>query len=270
MSTPAGHCAIEDAKTVQETTPAILGSLLAFCLVVVLVLLIFWPIRPAWSLPLAYLLPVPALGVVVCLLRVLRHGPGKLPWLPFLIGSAYMLGGMAFDVLATVVHSPDLSDEGNPIARTLLDSGQGLTVVYLYGAGMQTLDAVGACVLWAAFLRHRHTWLRTTWDSGPQSLPQFLKAATGGARLSWREYFLPLRLSELKRISVYHLFWVLPPALLGACVERWYLGFAWYRILPAGHHYAVLVGGALLGVVAVLVWLAVQYSDHQRVRLAGP
>jgi hypothetical protein len=265
MSTTAGHGAVEDAKTVRESTPAILGSLLGVGLVAVLVLLIFWPIQPAWSLPLAYFLPVPAVGVVVCLLRVLRHGPGKLPRLPFLIGSAYMVGGAAFDILATIVHTPDLSDEGNPIVRALLDAGQELWVVYVYGASLQTLDAVGACVLWAAFLRHRHTWLRTTWDAGPQSLPQFLKAATGGARLSWRQYCLPLTVSDLKRISVYHPFWVLPPVLLGSYVARWYLGFAWFGILPAGNHYAVLVGGGLLGLVAVLVWLAVQYYDHQRV-----
>jgi hypothetical protein len=269
MSTLPSNDAVEDAKVLRAAQPAVLGGLLCACSAAVLIVLICLPIQQRWRVLAAYLLPLPSAAALVCLLLLFRAGTGKLSWPFFLIGAAYLLGGIAFDILATVVHTPDLSDECNPIARALLDSDQGLAVVYAYGAIMQALLAVAGCTLWGAFLRHRDTWLRTTWASDPRSFLQFLKAALGGARMSWRQFFLPLTLSEVKLFSFYHVFWLFVPLMLGGTVERWYLGCSWFRLLPDVDHYWVLAGGLLLGLVAFLVWLAALYSGRKRVHAAG-
>jgi len=87
-------------------------------------------------------------------------------------------GGAVFDVFATVIHSPSLIQEFNPVARLLLDSGHSTGFVYAYGGFCQIAFATLVCLLWAGFLRHRQSIVNSVRES--TSLMQLLKA------LNWR------------------------------------------------------------------------------------
>jgi hypothetical protein len=77
--------------------------------------------------------PLAALVLTVPLaLSLAREGTATTPRVAAGLGIAFIVGGAVFDMTATVMHSPDLRFEGNPIARALLDSGHSLAFVYCY------------------------------------------------------------------------------------------------------------------------------------------
>ena len=75
----------------------------------------------------------------------------------FLAGLAFAAGGAALDVVATVLHTPDLSLEENPVARALLDGGHSLSFVYGYAFVCQALLVALLAVVWAASRRPPNT-----------------------------------------------------------------------------------------------------------------
>src|SRR5262245_51655387 len=82
----------------------------------------------------AYAVPALLLLVVLSAGRLAGLGWSPVPRLLVLAGVVFAAGGAAFDVVATVKHSPDLELEQNPIARALLDSGHSVEFVYRYAA----------------------------------------------------------------------------------------------------------------------------------------
>lgn len=151
---------------------------------------------------------------------------------------------------ATVHHSPDLGQESNPIARALLDAGHPLSLVYGFAIVCQGLYVALACALWWALLKHRTILLTSLREL--RSPWAFLKAATGGGDLTWRQWLLPMRLSELpdSRSAV----WVVAVMLLGSGAERWYLGLEWYGFFP-GWRVSVAGGSIVLALGLYLAWL---------------
>ncbi len=81
---------------------------------------------------------------------------------------------------------------------------------------------------------------------------RFLKAATGGAHLTWRQWIIPLKMSELPR--AYPLCWVMVVVLVAGQVDRWYLGLQWFNLVSSIRF--VVFGVALfVGLVAYFFWL---------------
>ncbi len=80
----------------------------------------------------------------------------------------------------------------------------------------------------------------------------FLKAATGGSGLTWRQWLLPMRLSELTDSS--YVVWIVAVVLFAGGVDRWYLGLEWYGLV-AGSHLLVGVCSILGGFCIYLAWL---------------
>jgi hypothetical protein len=178
-------------------------------------------------------------------------GSSRVPWPAFAAGTLFVAGGAAFDVFATLWHSPDLAQEENPIARVLLDSGHPVRQVYAYGAVYQVLIVALVCLLWLGLLRH---WAALV-DSvrGHRGLFDFLKAASGGAELSYRQWLLPLRAAEFP--WAFHLAWLLAATLLGGSAYRWHLGLEWFGVVPHGWRQVVLWTSVSVGCVAYLAWL---------------
>ena len=128
----------------------------------------------------------------------------------------FIVGGAAFDIAATLHHTPDLQQEANPIARALLDSGYSLPVVYGLAIVCQGLYISLICATWVALLKHRSFLVRSLGEA--QSPLAFLKAATGGAGLTWRQWFFPMRLSEFP--DTHYVMWVLAVTLFASGAER--------------------------------------------------
>ena len=204
------------------------------------------------------LLPIPAVLLFLLAIRFWQQGPDRYSPPLFIAGSLFIIGGLLFDLGATVHHSPDLAREGNPLARCLLDSGMPLEFVYYYAFAMQLNLALVLCTLWGAFLRHRWVWLKTSQQLAPHSFLDFLKATTGGGLLSWREYLLSPLPPDAKP-SVYHMgVFLLPPGLIAAGLHRWYVGLEWFGVVPyvspgLSGCIALLIG-FILSVVGLYVW----------------
>lgn len=199
-----------------------------------------------------YALPALLVMGLILAIQIARVGTATLSPAIFLPGLLFIIGGAVFDMTATILHTPDLSQEQNPIARTLLDGGHSTFFVYSYGFICQSLYLAFVAVLWLGLLRHR----RSIVDSirGSRTFLESVKAATGGRELSWRQWCLPLHLSELP--ESYHLLWLIVIIVVASSVDRWYLGLEWFGV----------VSGIRLwvGTVAVIVGLTVHFVSLWR------
>jgi hypothetical protein len=84
------------------------------------------------QIPLVYFIPVFLIGNIGLMVVLYCQVNENLPLTPFLVGAFSIIGGAAFDMIATVVKSPDLILEANPEARSLLDIGYSVEFVYVY------------------------------------------------------------------------------------------------------------------------------------------
>lgn len=206
----------------------------------------------AFQVPVALLLPIYLIYEVVLATYIYQTTNSPLPKIPFLIGSLFVAGGSAFDGVITIVKSPTLSLEANPIARSLLDSGFSANFVIIYGIFSQIVVVVFICILWAAFLKHKDTFLALIKSKKGQSGLEFIKAAMGGGHLSWRQFLLPFKISELP--TSYYIVWLVPVLLVGGWFYRWYLGFNWLglRWFPPVLVISIPMSIAFVG---YLIWL---------------
>ena len=211
---------------------------------------------------LAYLLPVPYAVFLFLTVRLFRIGTGRVPAGAMVAGAVFFVGGIALDLTATVIHSPDLVLEANPVVRALLGRGHAVGFVYGYGLTLQALVALVNCMLWATFLRHRHTWVRSS-RRNVRSFGQFLaKAVTGQTLRCWAQ--LTRRLTRTERLrAFYHVLWILLPMRFGTQVNRWYLGASWFRLVPVVPEPYVPVAGIVLFETAVVAWLWRQYVSRR-------
>jgi hypothetical protein len=238
--------------------------LMGFTTVGTLILIIYF-IRylDALRFALAYVLPLTFLGGIVLVVLLYLQGRDSLPKAALISGWLFSVGGVALDAGATIINTPTLAREANVIARALLDSGHSIGFVYGYGIASQAFYLILVCGLWATFLRHRHTLIDSAMSANPTSGLEFIKAATGGAHLSWRQYFLPLKLSELPKS--YHSVLLIAVTLTGSMMFNWYLGLSWMGVIPVSHPVALIIC-VMLSVTAYAVWLWFQYAQESVVQ----
>ena len=248
----------ETEEIERLSTPYARALLIAFTMISILILTIFFTrYFDCLRITLAYLLPEIFLGGIVLVAMIYRQGRNDMPKAAFIGGLIFSIGGVAFDAGATIVRTPTLAREANVIARVLLDTGHSVGFVYLYGGASQILYLILVCGMWATFLRHRRTLIASAMSTNPKSRLAFLKAATGGAHLSWRQYFLPLKLSELPKS--YHMVMFVAVTLTGCMMFNWYLGLSWLGAIGASHPAAIIIC-ILLSVVLYASWLCFQYA----------
>src|SRR5262245_56014805 len=112
-------------------------SVVALCIVIIVFEFNMWP--------LVYILPVLLVLSLIIAVQLARAGTAAAPALAVIAGVVWILGGVAFDIGATIIQTPDLRQETNPIARSLLDSGHPVSFVFGYGAVAQSLYALMLC-----------------------------------------------------------------------------------------------------------------------------
>ena len=214
-----------------------------------LIVLAFPAARSA-VIPTAYAVPVLLMAALILSIRILLVGSQPLSYGLLIAGISFVGGGVAFDIFATVIHSPNLEREANPVARLLLDSGHSTGFVYLYGGFCQIAFASLICLLWGGLLRHRKSIVDSVRKS--TSLLQLLKALTGGARLTWRQWICPLKLSDLPDFSYY--VWIMASMWVPGAAYRWYLGLEWFGFSPVDSIYVGIIA-MLTGIVAYVIWV---------------
>lgn len=210
----------------------------------------------------AYLLPVVCAVFVWMLVRIARQGEKLLSQPKFWIGCVLIAGAAVLDVGVTFYFSPDLSSEGNPVVRALLDSGHSVVWVMAHMV-LTTLAIVGAfCAFWGAFLSHQKYLLETIRDEQPANWTGFLKAATGGAHLTLRQWLFPCRLSEISKL--YHAIWMAGIVIVfGISIFRYYVSLEWLGVFKPALLPRLFV--LFTGMFATLVWyFASLYGQYQR------
>jgi hypothetical protein len=214
------------------------------------------------ELTLLYSIPaVTACALYLCIC-LFRSAGTEVPIGPAMVGVGLVVGGAGLDLVATFASDPALEYEGNLVARALLDSGHPLAFVYVYVLVGQVLLVALLCIFWATFLRHYGVVLRTAYRSQPRSRWEFLKAVLGGSRLSWRQFLVAYKPSELP--SAYHVAWFICfyyPALM---LARWYAGLEWFGVVPWVPFWVFGAVAALLPPVGLCGWILRCY-DKDRV-----
>lgn len=250
---------IADIQAIEKrTNPYAKQILISGTIGIVFILLVYFtPSLYAFQVPMAFLLPIYLVYGIGLATLIYQTVNTPLPIGPFLIGLLFVAGGAAFDGIATLVKSPTLTLEANPVARSLLDFGFSANLVIIYGIFSQIAFVAFVCILWAAFLKHKDTFLSLVKSKKEQSGLGFIKAAMGGAHLSWRQFFLPYSISEFP--TSYYLVWLLPVLFVGGSLYRWYLGFNWLGLLSLS---AVLVISVSIAIpfVGYIIWLWREYA----------
>jgi hypothetical protein len=206
-----------------------------------------------------YLLPFFGALLLVSVWRLGRAAVGAVKPFGFIVGGLFIVGAASIDLTVTVRRDPFLSLEGNPYIRVLLDvTHHSYGFVYALVAMTQALFVATFVAAWWAFLRHRRTITSQVTDAQAKTWPAFVKAATGGGHLSYRQWLFPLRPEEIP--DPYMSVW---PAALAACfgtsVLRYWAAAEWMRFVPTEPwmRYAVLtigVGGTLVAYYGWLAW----------------
>jgi hypothetical protein len=241
----------------QRTNPYAKQILVGGSILMVLILVVFYTLYlPALRVPMAFLVPIILMYGIVLAIRIYQALDTSLPMIPFLSGALFLAGGAAFDGIATLVKSPTLTREANPIARSLLDSSFPVSLVTLYGIISQLALVTFVCILWAAFLKHKDTFIALANSKNETSRSAFFKAAFGGAHLSWRQFLVPYKFSEFP--TSYYMLWLVPVGFVGGGLYRWYLGFNWlgFISLPLTLSISVSVG---IPFICYLIWL---WNNH--------
>jgi hypothetical protein len=217
-----------------------------------------WIPADSWRLHIYTAYSLPALGLISLILldRLVNQGRTRLPSGITACGGLFIVGGAILDMSITVAHSPDLELEGNPYVRILLDSQHPLPFVYLHALITQSLYITLFCGIWIGFLRHREIIVHTISAASPNSWIDFLKAATGGAHLSMRQWLFPIRPSETPLL--YHYVWLIAlPIVFGISLFRWYAAMEWIGIVePIGStRFFVVLHGVFSTLVLYLLAL---------------
>ena len=235
--------------------------LLVFFFVVVGLLLVVVLLDqfPPAVIPTIYALPIALALSLFLAVRLAYKGTSRVPAALATIGVVYIVGGGMFDMISTVIHTPRLHKEGNVIARALLDSGHSLQFVYAYAIVAQALLLILVSTLWVAFLRHREALITSV--ENERSLMPFLKAATGGAHLTWRQWIIPLKMSDMPR--AFPLMWVMVVGLVAGASDRWYLGLKWFSLVSFNRWASVAIALFVVLIVYFLwLWAASRRTEH--------
>jgi len=97
--------------------------------------------------PLAFLLCPVLIYSVVLAAALYRKGTNDLPFIPFVVGSVFVVGGVALDGVATLMMTPTLRYEANSVARALLDTGLPVSFVVMCGIVSEVLFTLLVCIL---------------------------------------------------------------------------------------------------------------------------
>lgn len=94
-----------------------------------------------------------AIIILYYLKLVYKIIPGKISFYAVLAGMVISVGGSILDMAVTVIYSPDLSEEGNPVIVALLNSQFSLKSIYISMLCYQILKVSISLYCWFNFLK---------------------------------------------------------------------------------------------------------------------
>ena len=217
---------------------------------------------PEHAVMTACIFPVLTIPVMLRVLRLGDRGGSSIPYKPALWGTGFIIFAAVMDLGCTLMMSPMLEEEGNLYLRRLLDAGCTINSVYAYMLVTQVLFVSMFVIVWISFLQHYPLLVNSIAASEPRSLIEFLKSATGGAHLTWRQWIIPFKPSEVPLL--YHCFWFAAVGVIfGISIFRYYAALEWLSVVPVSIEGRIMT--ASLGILGSL--LAYLYFLHQESRI---
>lgn len=206
-------------------------------------------IVPEWLIPVAVMAPI-VLGVAIVLMwRLLLAVSDPVPVPAAVIGIVFIVGGTAFDMLATVLHSPTLESEGNAIARAFLEAAYPLWFLYGFSILAQALDSALLSLAWVAFLRHRRALIASI--GHPKTLDELMNLAFGMQPRTFSSTGKPASWTQPR---AYHILWFAIVLLVALQGYRWYLGLEWFDVVE-GFRWLVVAIITLQASTVYFSWL---------------
>jgi hypothetical protein len=257
---------MSEAEAVESQARPYAKRLFLCALIVAAVALIVY-FQPYYARPLripfAFCLPLVGLYSIYLTVRIYRAGTGKVPIIPLVIGVLLILAGIGTDVIATVIKTPSLSREFNPIARDLLSFGYSVEFVYAYGAIGQSVMVSLACLMWATFLRHRKTITAIAWQLGAKTAIEFINATVYRkvtSKVLWMH-----SLSEYRRYDKwYHAVQPIFLATVVTSIARLYLGLEWLGLVPHARRNVLWVIACIVTLLMYYTWIWIEYSQGRK------
>lgn len=154
---------------------------------------------------------------------LLRTLPGRVPSIALCSGMALVIGSSIIDMAVTVMYSPDLSREGNPIVLMLFDLQAPLWFVYLFELMFNILFMTLVLVLWACFLKSYPKMLETI---PYKNFITTFRWIMGAGNISLLDWFL------CRKVDFYHMISLVTLMLVMGYFLRLYAALEWLSIIP--------------------------------------
>lgn len=224
-----------------------------------------------WLAPSMVIAILIEIAFIVFSIFLARTGSASFSRNAAIIGMIILTTSIWFDVLATILASPNLDREGNPFIMMAQESHVPIWGIYLLGFLAQLGITIISCALWLGFLRHHKIYLKVLWAMNPQNLFQFIWVAFGGNLKSTKSH--PKRETFSRS---YRAIWVIVLCLIQP-FSRWVFGLEWLGfpirgwLVPYIGMVAVFLGEIIMALVAFIVlgWLTYQYYSQKKFMLTN-
>ena len=156
-------------------------------------------------------------------IQALKKLPGKISFFPLISGLFVIIGGAIFDVVNTLIHSPDLALEANQIIQFLFERGLSLEQIYYVSFVYQLIHVAILSVLWANFLKAYPIIIQSIPSSA--NLWQTTVCIFAGPKASNFDFFIG-------KVDCFYFVSSVTPILTSLSLYRWYLGLEWLELVP--------------------------------------
>lgn len=167
-----------------------------------------------------------------------KKTPGKNSLSPVILGALLIAGGSFFDLAVTVLFSPDLSEEANPVVISLLYHDISLWIIYFFMLFYQVLEISIDLFLWACFLK--------TYPNILKSIPYVnffttIKCLLGCGKMTRLDFLLGRNIQYSYLVP----FWIFI-IIMGSFIH-WYAVMEWLKIIP------VILSTSILSVITLTI-----------------
>jgi len=223
-------------------------SFLAFALIT---LVLFFEPKGTIGLVSVFLILFNSIYILYYSLKLFRLLSIPTKKYPFLIGTFVILGGALIDIVVTIIYSPDLKEEGNPIILTLLNLDWPLWSIYLFCALLQIVILSYTLILWANFIKMYPSMIRSIPYKNLFTTYKWLSGA------GQQKNFLDVLLNR-KFDYTFFMFTIMFLLVL-MHINRWYFAMEWIKLVPASNKIPIIINCFI-----ILLFLIKAHKQVQR------
>lgn len=155
-------------------------------------------------------------------IKIFNSLPGKMNTLALIGGLFLIIGGTIFDIANTVIYSPDLELEANPIIQFFIQYNFSLKKIYFFAFIYQVCNTLLTSFLWASFLKAYPTIIKSLPKKNIWKTTVFIFA---GPKATSFDFIVG-------KVDPFYFITSITPVLTALSLYRWYLGLEWLELVP--------------------------------------